>query len=102
MNLIPEELALVAVSAGLALIIGSLVRIFGAKWLFTALRHVGGFAMRRRGVSTAVLGATASAGLAAASAFGIQPPELGDAVSWFQSQFMDVEQAAELYEAVND
>lgn len=102
MNLLPEELELVAVSAGLALVIGSLVRIFGAKWLFSILRHLGGFALRRRAVSTAVLGATASAGLAAASAFGLQPPELGDAVSWFQSQFTDIGQAAELFEAVND
>ncbi|MEE2527291.1 hypothetical protein V0U79_13070 [Hyphobacterium sp. HN65] len=102
MNLIPAELDLVAVSAGSALIMGSVVRIFGARWLFSILRHVGGFAMRRRAVSTAVLGATASAGLAAASAFGLQPPEFGDAVGWFQSQFAGLDAAAEMFEAMND
>jgi hypothetical protein len=102
MDYLPTQMDVVFVSAGAALIIGGAVRVFGSKWLFTGLRHVAGFVMRRRGVSTAILGAAASTGLAAASAFGIQPPEMGDAVSWFQSQFFDVTQAAELIEAISD
>jgi len=102
MNFIPDQLELVAVSAGAALIVGSLVRIFGSRWLFMALRHGAGFLMRRRGVSTAVLGVAASGGLAAASAIGLQPPEFGDAVSWFQGQFNGLGETMQLLEALGD
>jgi len=102
METLPANMDLVLVSSGAALIIGSAVRIFGSKWVFTALRHIAGFAMRRRGVSTAILGAVASTGLAAASALGIQPVEMGDAVGWFQLQFSDVAQAAALLDAMPD
>jgi len=102
MEFLPANMDLVLVSSGAALIIGSAVRVFGSQWLFTLLRHVAGFLVRRRGISTAILGAAASTGLAAASALGVQPPEMGDAVSWFQSQFSDVMQAAELAEVLPD
>ena len=102
MEFLPDYLDIIPVAALCALLIGGAVRAFGSKWLFTALRHVAGFAMRRRGVSTALLGATASAGLAAASALGVQPVEMGDAVGWFQSQFLDMAQAAELIDALPD
>jgi hypothetical protein len=102
MDYLPTQMDVVLVSAGAALIIGGAVRVFGSKWLFTGLRHIAGFVMRRRGVSTAILGAAASTGLAAASVLGIQPLEMGDAVSWFQSQFSDVSQAMDLIEAVSD
>lgn len=102
MSIIPTEMDLVLVSAGTALIIGSAIRIFGSKWLFDTARLIAGFAVRRRGVSTALLGAAASTGLTAASALGVQPLEMGDAVSWFQSQFSGLADAAELLEAVQD
>jgi len=102
MSFIPTQMDLVLVSAGAALTIGGAVRIFGSNWLFASFHHVAGFALRRRGISTALLGAAASTGLAAAHALGVQPVEMGDAVSWFQSQFSGLSEAAELLEAVQD
>lgn len=102
MSIIPAEMDLVLVSAGTALIIGSAVRIFGSEWLFDGLRHMARFAVRRRGVTTALLGAAASTGLAAASALGVQPLEMGDAVGWFQSHFTDLSDAAGLIETLQD
>ena len=99
---ISAEFDLVAVSASAALVLGGSVRLFGARWLFACLRQVAGLAMRRRGVSTALLGITASAGLAAASAIGLQPPEFTNAVSWFHGQFSDVQAVAEHSEGVID
>ncbi|WP_109261467.1 hypothetical protein [Hyphobacterium indicum] len=102
MSFLPTEMDLVLVSAGAALIIGSAVRLFGSRWLFDSLRHIVGFVLRRRGVSTALLGAAASTGLAAASALGVQPVEMGDAVSWFQSQVSGLTGAAQWLEAARD
>lgn len=102
MSFLPTEMDLVLVSAGTALVIGSAVRIFGSRWLFASFRHIAGFALRRRGISTALLGAAASTGLAAAHALGVQALEMGDAVGWFQSQFSGLSEAAELIEAAQD
>ncbi len=96
MSFLATETDLALVSAGTALLIGSAVRISGSKWLFDGLRHIAGHALRRRGVVTALLGVAASTGLAAASALGVQPVEMGDAVSWFQLRFSGLTEAAEL------
>ncbi|WP_421784851.1 hypothetical protein [Hyphobacterium sp.] len=71
MTHIPGDLQLVLVSALAALIVGGGVRVFGARWLLMAIWHAGGAAIRRRGVFTLLLGATASAGLAAVQAAGL-------------------------------
>ena len=82
MTLLPAELDLVIVSALFALVLGGAVRLFGARWLLVSLGRAGGFAMRRRGLSTALLGATASAGLAVANAIGLQAPGLAGGFNW--------------------
>jgi hypothetical protein len=100
MEILPAHLDIIPVAAFCALLIGGAVRVSGSQWMFTALRFLAGFAMRRRGASTALLGATASAGLAAASALGVQPLDMGDAVSWFQTPFLDAARAAERMDAL--
>lgn len=102
MDLLPDYLDIIPVAALCALLIGGAVRAFGSRWLFDSVRHIAGFAVRRRGVSTALLGAAASTGLAAASALGVQPLEMGDAVGWFQSQFSGLSDTAGLIEALQE
>ncbi|WP_421789369.1 hypothetical protein [Hyphobacterium sp.] len=95
-------LMLAGVSAGLALMIGGAVRLFGSQWLFTMVRRGLGLAIRRRGLMTGLLGGVASAGLATASATGLEPPAFTDAVSWLQVQFEPFATTAQQGESLPD
>ena len=83
---IPAELQLAAISASAALLIGGSVAVFGHGPVLSVIARAGGFAMRRRRLTTLALGLVASVGLAVANAVGMEPAPSQDAFSWFQSQ----------------
>ena len=81
-----SELQLATVSAAVALVVGGSVAVFGHGPVLRLIGRLAGFAVRRRGLTTLLLGSLASGGIAAANAVGLEPPAATDAVMWFQGQ----------------
>lgn len=81
-----SELQLAIVSATVAVAVGGSVALFGHGPVLGLIGRLAGVALRRRRLTTLLLGSMASGGIAAANAIGLEPAAATDAVSWFHNQ----------------